>query len=89
MSKGDRVTVHTPIGALSVTASRNGRQVRVTKGSMTVVEELTRGGRPTGTTLSVRPAHVIAIEEVRVFEDAPAKPRAKKPSPFTQVALDL
>lgn len=89
MSKGDKVTIHTPIGALTVTASRNGRQVRVTKGSMTVVEELTRGGRPTGTSLSVKPAHVIAIAEDRIFDESPSKPKKAKKAPFEQVALDL
>jgi hypothetical protein len=91
MSKGDRVTVHTAIGPLTVTASRNGRRVTVAKGTMTVVEEVTRGGRSTGNSISVKPVHVVAIEEVRAFDEAPAKEakKAKNGPALVQTVLDL
>lgn len=75
--KGDTIAVVVSDGSQShrfeVTASKGGRTVRQgTKGAWTTVEERTapstqnRDGRPTGNTLKVRTASVLAIHETRL-----------------------
>jgi hypothetical protein len=90
VSKGDSVTVHTDvIGPLTVTATKNGRSVTVARGAMTVVSEVTRGGRTTGNAISVKAAHVVAIEEHRAFDEPPVSVRKERKGLYKQEPLAL
>ena len=88
MSKGDTVEVTTLGGAtVRVEASRAGRRVTQTEHSRNKtrwldVSEVTRGGRETGTKVSVRFDQVVSVAvSLRDTAEAEAKQRSRRPKP--------
>ena len=104
MSKGDSITVTTLVGeAVRVEASRAGRRVRQEEHSRNKtrwldVFEVTRGGRPTGNTVSVRYEQVVAVTvtvrdeaetQARTRAAAPKRPKRSDPVPGQVEMFDL